>query len=179
MTEDDLAALAGGGRNDGRDAFADGVLRRRRRQPRAGRRLAPVVALPHARPDPARRRAAAAALWAAGPQCARRPTPTACAGPGSTARASRPARRCSRRSCRSPVGRGHHRRRVRRVWTAGRAPTDGRIHLALPELLDELRGLADEPATAADPDCPFVLSAGERRSFTANTIIRDPDVAEA
>ena len=25
-----------------------------------------------------------------------------------------------------------------------------------------------------DPDWPFVLSAGERRSFTANTIMRDP-----
>jgi anaerobic selenocysteine-containing dehydrogenase len=33
--------------------------------------------------------------------------------------------------------------------------------------------LNDEPPE--DPAFPFVLSAGERRSFTANTIIRDPD----
>jgi anaerobic selenocysteine-containing dehydrogenase len=46
------------------------------------------------------------------------------------------------------------------------------FHVALPDLLDELRRLA-EPAR--DPAFPFVLSAGERRSFTANTIIRDPE----
>jgi anaerobic selenocysteine-containing dehydrogenase len=56
----------------------------------------------------------------------------------------------------------------RRLKTA-----DGRIHVTIPELLAELRGLATEPA-APDPDWPFVLSAGERRSFTANTIMRDP-----
>jgi anaerobic selenocysteine-containing dehydrogenase len=52
---------------------------------------------------------------------------------------------------------------------------DGRIHLAIPELFDELTGLATEKAPDADPDFPFILSAGERRSFTANTILRDPD----
>ena len=56
----------------------------------------------------------------------------------------------------------------RRLKTA-----DGRIHLTIPELLDELQGLATEPASP-DPDWPYVLSAGERRSFTANTIMRDP-----
>jgi formate dehydrogenase len=50
---------------------------------------------------------------------------------------------------------------------------DQRIHLAVPELADELRGLDGElPLTS--PEFPYVLSAGERRSFTANTIIRDP-----
>ena len=52
---------------------------------------------------------------------------------------------------------------------------DGRVSLAIPMLLDELGGLAGEPAPlAADGDFPFVLSAGERRSSTANTIYRDP-----
>lgn len=56
----------------------------------------------------------------------------------------------------------------------GRVATeDKKIHLALPDLLDELAGLAKEPEHR-DPDYPFVLAAGERRSFTANTIIRDP-----
>jgi anaerobic selenocysteine-containing dehydrogenase len=50
-----------------------------------------------------------------------------------------------------------------------------RIQLAIPELYDELDSLADEPAPGAHPDFPFVLSAGERRSFTANTIIRNPE----
>ena len=48
------------------------------------------------------------------------------------------------------------------------------MHLAVPELLAELDGLASEAPPASDPAFPFVLSAGERRSFTANTIIRDP-----
>jgi anaerobic selenocysteine-containing dehydrogenase len=50
----------------------------------------------------------------------------------------------------------------------------GRIQLAIPELYAELDGLASEPAPAS-ADFPFVLSAGERRSFTANTIIRNPE----
>lgn len=59
--------------------------------------------------------------------------------------------------------------------TFGRIATaDKKLHLALPDLLDELVRLADEPAPSTDAAFPFVLSAGERRSFTANTIIRDP-----
>jgi anaerobic selenocysteine-containing dehydrogenase len=50
-----------------------------------------------------------------------------------------------------------------------------RIQLAVPELFDELDSLAGEPAPGANPEFPFVLSAGERRSFTANTIIRNPE----
>jgi len=53
------------------------------------------------------------------------------------------------------------------------AHADGRIHLVIPELLDELAALPDA-AAVPDPDFPFVLAAGERRSFTANTIFRDP-----
>jgi anaerobic selenocysteine-containing dehydrogenase len=50
-----------------------------------------------------------------------------------------------------------------------------RIQLAVPELFEELDSLVDEPAPGASPEFPFVLSAGERRSFTANTIIRNPE----
>jgi anaerobic selenocysteine-containing dehydrogenase len=55
------------------------------------------------------------------------------------------------------------------------ATPNGRIQLALPEFFDELRSLEDEPAPTPPADFPFVLSAGERRSYTANTIIRNPD----
>jgi anaerobic selenocysteine-containing dehydrogenase len=51
---------------------------------------------------------------------------------------------------------------------------DGRVRLAIPELLAEMAALRTEQPPASDPDWPFVLSAGERRSFTANTIMRDP-----
>ncbi len=56
-----------------------------------------------------------------------------------------------------------------RVGTPG-----GRIELAVPELYDELRGLATEEPPGGHDDFPFLLSAGERRSYTANTIYRDP-----
>jgi formate dehydrogenase len=50
---------------------------------------------------------------------------------------------------------------------------DGRIHLVQPELLEEFATLpAGGPAR--DDAFPFVLYAGERRSSTANTILRDP-----
>lgn len=59
-------------------------------------------------------------------------------------------------------------------WKRVRLPGN-RIQLAIPELFDELRGLAAPDSGAASAEFPFVLSAGERRSFTANTIFRDPD----
>jgi anaerobic selenocysteine-containing dehydrogenase len=46
------------------------------------------------------------------------------------------------------------------------------VHLAIGEFLDALRDLGVPPGD--DPNWPFLLSAGERRSFTANTILRDP-----
>jgi anaerobic selenocysteine-containing dehydrogenase len=52
---------------------------------------------------------------------------------------------------------------------------NGRIQLAVPELFEELDSLESEPAPGASAEFPFVLSAGERRSFTANTIIRNPE----
>ncbi|MCV7151138.1 molybdopterin-dependent oxidoreductase [Mycolicibacterium pyrenivorans] len=51
---------------------------------------------------------------------------------------------------------------------------DGRIALEIPEMLAELRALADAPHGLTTPDFPIVLSAGERRAYTANDIIRDP-----
>jgi anaerobic selenocysteine-containing dehydrogenase len=50
-----------------------------------------------------------------------------------------------------------------------------RVQLAVPELFPELDSLADARAVSASSEFPFVLSAGERRSFTANTIIRNPE----
>ena len=58
------------------------------------------------------------------------------------------------------------------TWLRVRTP-DGQVHLTIPELLDELAGLQHGDPQSG-PEWPFVLSAGERRSFTANTIMRDP-----
>jgi formate dehydrogenase len=54
------------------------------------------------------------------------------------------------------------------------AHPDHRIALEIPELLDELGALEAAPSTWTSTEFPLVLSAGERRSFTANTIFRDP-----
>ncbi len=51
---------------------------------------------------------------------------------------------------------------------------DKRISLAIPELLEELAALASEDPRRADPEFPFVLAAGERRTSSANTVLRDP-----
>jgi len=60
-------------------------------------------------------------------------------------------------------------------WSDVRAKTpDRKLHLALPDMLAELAALLAAPAPAPDAEFPFVLTAGERRSFTANTIMRDP-----
>jgi formate dehydrogenase len=52
---------------------------------------------------------------------------------------------------------------------------DGKVALAIPGLLAELDTLgAEDPRRRGDDEFPLVLSAGERRSSTANTIQRDP-----
>ena len=51
---------------------------------------------------------------------------------------------------------------------------EGKITLDIPELLEFVGALSPADIPGSDPEWPFVFSAGERRSFTANTIIRDP-----
>jgi formate dehydrogenase len=57
-------------------------------------------------------------------------------------------------------------------WQAVRHPGH-RINLHIPELMPELAEL-ESGTPASDAEYPFVLSAGERRSDTSNTSIRDP-----
>jgi formate dehydrogenase len=61
---------------------------------------------------------------------------------------------------------------------------DRRFRLDVPELLDEARALAHRRPGWTTPEFPIVLSAGERRAYTANDIFRgggwrkrDPDGA--
>ena len=54
------------------------------------------------------------------------------------------------------------------------AHADRRIHLELTDLLDQVRGLVDEQPGWTSDEFPLVLSAGERRAYTANDIFRDP-----
>lgn len=50
---------------------------------------------------------------------------------------------------------------------------DKKIHLAIPEMLIELAQLNQQTQGTSD-QFPFVLLAGERRSYNANQIYRDP-----
>jgi len=50
---------------------------------------------------------------------------------------------------------------------------DRKIHLAVPQLLDWLKSL-DPAQEKNDPDYPFLLVAGQRRSYNANQIFRNP-----
>ncbi len=52
---------------------------------------------------------------------------------------------------------------------------DNKVRLAVGEMLDEVAGLAAlEDLVPRNPEFPLLLAAGERRSYTANTIVRDP-----
>ncbi|MYE08366.1 MAG: molybdopterin-dependent oxidoreductase [Acidimicrobiaceae bacterium] len=51
---------------------------------------------------------------------------------------------------------------------------DNKIHANIPQLVEMLQALPDAPAGHTTAEFPLVLSAGERRSSTANTIFRDP-----
>jgi anaerobic selenocysteine-containing dehydrogenase len=59
------------------------------------------------------------------------------------------------------------------VWHYVRRP-DHRFTVEIPELVERIHALRDERPGWVSDEFPLVLSAGERRSFTANTIIRDP-----
>jgi anaerobic selenocysteine-containing dehydrogenase len=50
---------------------------------------------------------------------------------------------------------------------------DGRIHLEVEEMLEEWAALENEQA--ADGEMPFILMAGERRSYNANQIYRNSE----
>jgi len=60
------------------------------------------------------------------------------------------------------------------VWQYVRGK-DRRFTVAIPTLLESLGNLDEAPSSWTTEEFPFVLAAGERRAFTANTIIRDPD----
>jgi anaerobic selenocysteine-containing dehydrogenase len=171
LSDADLAPLRAAAA-EGRGAFAGAFLRALATQPRlAG--LAPVVlyeTLGATLPDGA---APAAVIWALAQQCAQ-------AYPASLARAGfagasplEQGERLFDAILSTPTGVVFSDDPPEETWKRV-ATDDGRIQLAIPELLAELRALRDEEPAAVDPAFPFVLSAGERRTSTANTIFRDP-----
>ncbi len=168
--EEDVAPLRAAA-EESRAAFADAFFAAVAAKPALGR-CAPNLlyrTLGPTLPDGA---AAAAALWGAAHRCAQE-NPGSVAAAGFTGEGLEPGERLFDAILTSPSGLvfsvdepevGFERLRT----------DDGLVHLAIPELLEELDDLATEPAPGGSDEFPFVLSAGERRSFTANTIFRDP-----
>jgi anaerobic selenocysteine-containing dehydrogenase len=155
----------------GRSAYAEAFFAATAANPALGD-LAPVVLYRTLGPSLPEGAAAAALLWGAAHRCA-------LTNPGSVQRAGftgeglDPGEKLFDAILSSPSGITFSIDDWDEQWRRV-ATDDGRIHLAIPELLDELTSLETERPIGSDPDYPFVLSAGERRSFTANTIIRDP-----
>jgi anaerobic selenocysteine-containing dehydrogenase len=133
------------------------------------RRLAPVLlyrTLGPTLPDGA---AAAAVLWPAAVQCATaNPKGVERAGYGTGLEAGE---RLFRAILANPSGVVITDDTEDETW---RRLSGRPIQLDIPELLAEVERLGSRPAPARDDEWPFVLSAGERRAFTANTIMRDP-----
>jgi anaerobic selenocysteine-containing dehydrogenase len=169
MTEEDLAPLKEAASHS-RAAFAMAFFAAVGANPALGG-IAPVVlyrTLGPTLPDGA---GAAAVLWAAAHKCAQA-NPEGLRRAGFTGEGLEAGEQLFDAILSSPSGVVITDEEYDASWTRLRTP-DGLIHVTIPELLAELQGLGSEPA-GADPDWPFVLSAGERRSFTANTIMRDP-----
>ena len=51
---------------------------------------------------------------------------------------------------------------------------DQKVNLLIPEMHEQIKLLSTAPVKYTSEEYPFVLSAGERRGFSANTIVRDP-----
>ena len=171
VTEADTRPVAGGGGAEPRTVrdcvlrAAAAATRARTASPRSSlyRTLGPTL------PDGA---ASAAVLWA---------SPTRCAHVESRRRANAPASAADRRRASGCSTRSSP---ARRAWfsptTSGTRlarvsrPHDGTIHLVHPRAARRARPARDDTPPGDDPQWPFLLSAGERRSFTANTIFRDP-----
>jgi anaerobic selenocysteine-containing dehydrogenase len=168
--EQDVAPLRAAA-EESRAAFADAFFAALAAKPELGR-CAPNLlyrALGPTLPDGA---AAAAALWGAAHRCAQE-NPASVAAAGFTGDGLEPGERLFDAILTSPSGLVFSVDEPE-VGLARLRTDDGLVHLAVPELLEELDALATEPAPGGSGAFPFVLSAGERRSFTANTIFRDP-----
>jgi anaerobic selenocysteine-containing dehydrogenase len=168
VTEDDLAPLRAAAA-EGRAQFAEAFFAATAANPTLGA-LAPTVlyrTLGPTLPDGA---ASAAILWGAAHRCAMS-FPDSVRRAGFEGEGLELGERLFDAVLASPSGVRFTVDEYEDSWRRVRTE-DGRFHLAIPELLDELATLDEPPA--ADPAYPFVLSAGERRSFTANTIFRDP-----
>ena len=178
LGEDDYAPLREAAER-GRAAFGEAFLTLLGARPELAK-LAPVLLYRTLGPTLPHGAASAAVLWAAAHTCAQRnPAGVARAGYGEGLEAGE---RLFDAIVSGPHGVVITDDEQDETW---RRLGGRKIQLDVPELLAEVarlperiaaRGPAPMPAPGPEPEAewPYVLSAGERRAFTANTIIRDP-----
>jgi anaerobic selenocysteine-containing dehydrogenase len=155
----------------GRAEFAETFFAATAADPELGA-LAPVVLYRTLGPTLPEGAASAAILWGAAHRCALG-SPQSVARAGFGGEGLEPGERLFEAILASPSGVVFTVDEADETWRRVRAE-DGRVQLAIPELLEQIETLVAEGPPPRDPAYPFVLSAGERRSFTANTIFRDP-----
>ncbi|WP_459957864.1 molybdopterin-dependent oxidoreductase [Nocardia sp. IFM 10818] len=164
LSEDDYAPLRAA-LAQGREAFAMaflGIL-----ADRSKAKLAPVLLYRTLGPTLPGGAAAAALLWAAAYNCARK-------FPKSVERAGYGTGSAAGERLFEAILTGEHGIVIteddyEETWNRLR---DNTVQLNVPELLRVIATLPDPEPEAGS--WPFILSAGERRAFTANTIVRDP-----
>jgi anaerobic selenocysteine-containing dehydrogenase len=168
LQREELAPLRAAA-DKGRGAYARAFFQALAANPKIGL-LAPVVlyrTLGPTLPDGA---SSAAVLWGACHLFVQA-NPEAAAGAGFTGDAFTAGERLFEAVLNNPSGVVFSSEDYADSWRRVRHP-QGKINLAIPELLAELAQLPSEPPRHSD--FPFILSAGERRSGTANTIYRNP-----
>jgi formate dehydrogenase len=171
-TDDDIAPLRAAA-TDGRAAFADAFLTTTAGRPELSS-LAPLLLYEALGPTLGEGRQGAAALWGLAHQCA-------LAYPESVRRAGFEGEGLELGEAlfeailNTRSGVIFTVDDYEETWLRLATP-DGLVNLEIRELLEEFAGLEHESAgeRAVVDAYPFVLSAGERRSSTANTIFRDP-----
>jgi len=169
VTPDDLAPLKAAAEK-GRGAFAKAFFMAMSANPMIAK-LAPVVLYRTLGPTLPGGAASAAVLWGACHLFVQA-NPESAARAGFTGDSFSAGERLFDAILASPSGVVFSSDGYEDSWKRVRHP-GGKINLVIPELLAELPKLSDEPLRP-DPDFPLVLSAGERRSETTNTIIRNP-----
>ncbi len=172
LTNDDYEPLRAAAAQ-GRAAFATAFVAATATDARLGE-LAPIVLYRTLGPTLPHGAVSAAILWGAAQRCALS-FPESVKRAGFTGEGLEPGEKLFDAILNSPSGVAFTIDEYEESWRRVKTD-DGRIHLAVPELLamfDELRNVAATPAAVSPAEFPLVLSAGERRSFTANTIFRD------
>ena len=169
LTPDDLAPLRAAAEK-GRAAFAKAFFMAMAANPMIAR-LAPVVLYRTLGPTLPNGAASAAILWGACHLFVQA-NPESAARAGFAGDSFNAGEKLFEAILESPSGVVFSSDDYEDSWKRVRHP-GGKINLIIPELLSELPKLSSD-GLRSDPQFPLVLSAGERRSETTNTIIRNP-----